>query len=133
MRLPARADGKPEYQIGDAEDGRDLVPGRAISARCRASRIALGSQLQLPRREQRQLELQRFDPSVLICSAKCPNLLQARPMTESNEEKIRRWRSRIAECRAEAKNQNQEGRNSIESIIESYQRLIALAERRDQK
>jgi hypothetical protein len=29
MRLPARADGKPEYQIRDAEDGRDLVAGES--------------------------------------------------------------------------------------------------------
>jgi hypothetical protein len=28
MRLPARPDGKPEYQIPDAEDGRDLVAGQ---------------------------------------------------------------------------------------------------------
>jgi hypothetical protein len=51
------------------------------------------------------------------------------PMSESSADKTMRWRRRIEECRAEAKSQLPEGREAIASIIESYERLIALVER----
>jgi hypothetical protein len=48
-----------------------------------------------------------------------------------SEEKIRRWRLRIEECRLEAESLGLDGRITMQSVIESYERLIALAERLD--
>jgi hypothetical protein len=44
------------------------------------------------------------------------------------EEKIRRWRVRVEECRLEAENLGPEGRMTMQAVIESYERLIALVE-----
>jgi hypothetical protein len=46
-------------------------------------------------------------------------------MSDGNE-KIRRWRLRIEECRIEAESLGPEGRHTMQSVIESYERLIVL-------
>ena len=43
-----------------------------------------------------------------------------------SEERIRRWRLRIEECRLEAEALGPEGQRTMQSVIESYERLIAL-------
>jgi hypothetical protein len=47
-------------------------------------------------------------------------------MSDSSEERIRRWRLRIEECRIEAEALGPEGRQTMQSVIESYERLIAM-------
>jgi hypothetical protein len=54
-------------------------------------------------------------------------------MSDTRDAKIQRWRSRIDECRAETKCQTPDGRESLHSIIGSYERLIELVERQVDK
>jgi hypothetical protein len=49
-------------------------------------------------------------------------------MSDSSEERIRRWRLRIEECRIEAEALGPEGRQTMLSVIESYERLIVFVE-----
>ena len=49
-------------------------------------------------------------------------------MSDISEEKIRRWRLRIEECRIEAEMLGLEGRQTMQSVIDSYERLIAMVE-----
>ena len=52
-------------------------------------------------------------------------------MSDSNEAKIDRWRRYIEECRKEAKLLSPEGRQAMQSVIDGYERLIAMAHRQD--
>jgi hypothetical protein len=47
-------------------------------------------------------------------------------MSDNSDEKVRRWRLRIEECRLEAESLGPEGRQTMQSVIESYERLIAM-------
>jgi hypothetical protein len=51
-------------------------------------------------------------------------------MSDSNEVKIQRWERYIEEARREAKLLSPEGQQTIQMVIDSYERLIAMA--RDQ-
>jgi|HubBroStandDraft_3_1064219.scaffolds.fasta_scaffold1000671_1 hypothetical protein len=50
-------------------------------------------------------------------------------MAESTEARIQRWRDRIEECRREGESLNPKARKSLQIVIGSYERLIAMAER----
>jgi hypothetical protein len=55
-------------------------------------------------------------------------------MSDSVDNKIQRWRHRIDECRAEANSHHTpEGREALQSIMDSYERLIDLVQRKAQK
>ena len=45
-------------------------------------------------------------------------------MSDISDDKIRRWRLRIEECRIEAESLGPEGRHTMQTVIESYERLI---------
>jgi hypothetical protein len=47
-------------------------------------------------------------------------------MSDISDEKIRRWRLRIEECRLEAESLGPDGRRTMQSVIESYEWLIAM-------
>ena len=49
-------------------------------------------------------------------------------MSDSCDEKIRRWCLRIEECRLEAESLGPDGRRTMQSVIESYERLVALVQ-----
>ena len=51
-------------------------------------------------------------------------------MTTDNEAKIRRWEQYIEESRKEAKFLSPEGQQELQTVIQSYEKLIAMA--RDQ-
>jgi hypothetical protein len=52
-------------------------------------------------------------------------------MSDSNETKIGRWRRYIEECRKEAEFLSPEGQQAMQSVIDGYERLIAMAKRQD--
>jgi hypothetical protein len=54
-------------------------------------------------------------------------------MDDVSSGKIERWRHQIEKCRAEALKQGQDGRAALQSIIASYERLIALVARKVEK
>jgi hypothetical protein len=49
-------------------------------------------------------------------------------MSDISEDKIRRWRFRVEECRIEAESLGHDGRQAMQSVIDSYERLIAMVE-----
>jgi hypothetical protein len=49
-------------------------------------------------------------------------------MSDISDEKIRRWRLRIEECRIEAESLGLKGRQTMQTVIESYERLIAMVQ-----
>jgi hypothetical protein len=49
-------------------------------------------------------------------------------MSDNSEERIRRWRVRIEECRLESESLGPEGRQTMQTVIESYERLIAMVQ-----
>jgi hypothetical protein len=49
-------------------------------------------------------------------------------MSDTSEDRIRCWRLRIEECRIEAEMLGLEGRQTMQSVIDSYERLIAMVE-----
>jgi hypothetical protein len=49
-------------------------------------------------------------------------------MSNISDEKIRRWRLRIEECRLEAESLGPDGRHTMQTVIESYERLIAMVQ-----
>jgi hypothetical protein len=49
-------------------------------------------------------------------------------MNESSEVKIRRWQKYIQECRQEAEFLSPEGQREIQTVIASYEKLIALTQ-----
>jgi hypothetical protein len=51
-------------------------------------------------------------------------------MSTDNEAKIRRWEQYIEESRKEAKFLSPEGQQELQTVIQSYEKLIAMA--RDQ-
>ena len=51
-------------------------------------------------------------------------------MSTDNEAKIRRWEQYIEESRQEAKFLSPEGQQELQTVIQSYEKLIAMA--RDQ-
>jgi hypothetical protein len=53
-------------------------------------------------------------------------------MSES-EVKIQRWQRYIEECRREAKLLSPEGQRTMQSVIDSYERLIAMVRDQDKK
>jgi hypothetical protein len=50
-----------------------------------------------------------------------------------NEAKIQRWQRYIDECRQEAKFLSPEGQQTMQTVIESYEKLIAMAREQDKK
>lgn len=54
-------------------------------------------------------------------------------MSEGNENKIRRWRRYIEECRKEAKLLSPEGQQMMQAVIDSYERLIAMERDEDER
>jgi hypothetical protein len=53
-------------------------------------------------------------------------------MSES-EIKIRRWESYIEECRREARFLSPEGQRTMQTVIDSYESLIAMVRDQDRK
>jgi hypothetical protein len=49
-------------------------------------------------------------------------------MSDIGDEKIRRWRMRIEECRREAESLGPDGRRAIQAVIKSYERLIGMVQ-----
>jgi hypothetical protein len=54
-------------------------------------------------------------------------------MNDSTEVKIRRWQGYIEECRREAKLLSPEGQRAMQTVIDSYERLIAMVRSQDKK
>ena len=54
-------------------------------------------------------------------------------MSDTSDAKIQCWRQRIDECRAEARCLSPEGQTALQSIIDSYDRLIALVQRQEDR
>jgi hypothetical protein len=54
------------------------------------------------------------------------------PMSDS-EAKIQRWERYIEECRREAKLLSPEGQRTMQTVIDSYERLIAMVRDQDKK
>jgi hypothetical protein len=54
-------------------------------------------------------------------------------MSDTSDDKIRRWRLRIEECHIEAETLDHDGRQAMQSVIDSYERLIALVESLEQR
>jgi hypothetical protein len=52
-------------------------------------------------------------------------------MNDSNQTKIERWRRYIEECRNESKFLSPEGQHTMQTVIDGYERLIAMAQRQD--
>jgi hypothetical protein len=59
-----------------------------------------------------------------------PHRERVRQMSTDNQAKIRRWEQYIEESRKEAKLLSPEGQQALQTIIQSYEKLIATA--RDQ-
>ena len=49
-------------------------------------------------------------------------------MSDISDEKIRRWRLRIEECRIEAESLGPDGQRALQTVIESYERLIGMVQ-----
>ena len=49
-------------------------------------------------------------------------------MTDSSEAKIERWRQLIAECQEQAASMSPDGRHALQTIIASYDYLIAMVQ-----
>jgi hypothetical protein len=49
-------------------------------------------------------------------------------MSGISDEKIRRWRLRIEECRIEAESFGPEGQHTMQTVIDSYERMIAMVQ-----
>jgi hypothetical protein len=49
-------------------------------------------------------------------------------MSDISDEKIRRWRLRIEECRVEAESLGPEEQRTMQTVIDSYARLIRMVE-----
>ena len=47
-------------------------------------------------------------------------------MSDSNQVKIERWRRYIDECRNEAKLLSPEGQRTMQTVIDGYEKLIAM-------
>ena len=59
---------------------------------------------------------------------------QRGPMVEGTQAKIERWQRLVDEHRAELEAMHSpEGRRSLQSVIDSYERMIALIQRRAEK
>jgi hypothetical protein len=54
-------------------------------------------------------------------------------MSANNEAKIRRWQQYIEESRKEAKLLSPEGQREMQTVIDSYERLIAMARDQDKR
>ena len=54
-------------------------------------------------------------------------------MSNNSEVKIQRWQKYIEECRQEAKLLSPEGHREMQTVIASYERLIAVAQREARK
>ena len=54
-------------------------------------------------------------------------------MTDDHEAKIQRWERYIEECRREAKLLSPEGQRTIQTVSDSYERLIAMVRGQDRK
>jgi hypothetical protein len=54
-------------------------------------------------------------------------------MSDSTEVKIRRWERYIEEARREAKLLSPEGQQTMQTVIDSYERLIAMVREQDRK
>jgi hypothetical protein len=59
-----------------------------------------------------------------------PFLERGSPINTDNDAKIRRWEQYIEETRKEAKLLSPEGQQELQTVIQSYEKLIAMA--RDQ-
>lgn len=53
-------------------------------------------------------------------------------MNSGSEEKIRRWRQYIEECRKEATLLSPEGQRTMQTVIDSYEKLIAMEAGQDE-
>ena len=54
-------------------------------------------------------------------------------MSNNSEVKIRRWQKYIEECRQEARLLSPEGQREMQTVIASYETLIATAQREARK
>jgi hypothetical protein len=54
-------------------------------------------------------------------------------MSDSTEAKIQRWERYVEECRREAKLLSPEGQRTMQTVIDSYERLIALVRDQDKR
>ena len=54
-------------------------------------------------------------------------------MSANNEAKIRRWQQYIEESRKEAKLLSPEGQREMQTVIASYEKLIAMARDQDKR
>ena len=54
-------------------------------------------------------------------------------MSDSTEAKIQRWERYIVECRREAKLLSPEGQQSMQTVIDSYEKLIAMVRNQDKR
>jgi hypothetical protein len=54
-------------------------------------------------------------------------------MSDSTEAKIQRWERYIEEARREAKLLSPEGQQTMQTVIDSYERLIAMARAQDKR
>jgi hypothetical protein len=54
-------------------------------------------------------------------------------MSDSTEAKIQRWERYIEECRREAKLLSPEGQRTMQTVIDSYERLIAMVRDQDKR
>ena len=54
-------------------------------------------------------------------------------MSDDSEAKIQRWERYIEECRREAKLLSPEGKQTMQTVIDSYERLIAMAREQDKR
>ena len=54
-------------------------------------------------------------------------------MSDSNEVKIKRWERYIEECRRETRLLSPEGQKTMQTVIDSYERLIAMVRGKDKK
>jgi hypothetical protein len=54
-------------------------------------------------------------------------------MSDSNEAKIQRWERYIEECRREAKLLSPEGQRTMQTVIDSYEELIAIVRGKNKK
>jgi hypothetical protein len=54
-------------------------------------------------------------------------------MSDNSEIKIRRWERYIEECRREAKLLSPEGQRTMQTVIDSYESLIAMVRGQDKR
>jgi predicted esterase YcpF (UPF0227 family) len=54
-------------------------------------------------------------------------------MSANNEAKIRRWQQYIEESRKEAKLLSPEGQREMQTVIDSYEKLIAMTRDQDKR